>query len=129
MNFIDFKHKTCKTWFFNAKLCISNVKNVVSIKNSLWIKKFMKVWKYWWNLCDRDMLLRVISDKRHRYPSHCYYKSRSISRKEFRTLSSPRCDYWRSTHVGTAKSKQKQEQPTIIGEEAKTLVTIIVCPL
>ena len=59
MNFNGFKHKTLKSWLFNAKLCISKVKNVLSMKNYYKIQRFMKIWKYWWNFYDHD-ILRVI---------------------------------------------------------------------
>ena len=60
MNFIDFEHKTLKNWLFNAKLCIFKVENGLSMKISLKIQRFIRIWKYWWNFCDRDILLRVL---------------------------------------------------------------------
>ena len=35
VNFIDFKHETSGNLYFNAKLCISQLKIMVSMKNSL----------------------------------------------------------------------------------------------
>ena len=59
MIFIDFKLKILKNWFFNAIMhfkCKKCIINENFFKNS----KVYRIWKYWWNFYDDNILLRVI---------------------------------------------------------------------